>query len=82
MQEVELARKTVRAADNNDKLHAALHAKAKHAERIMVTNQGLAFENSSLRNDVDLAKESEVCTCSASILRRVCLSGETSRFHQ
>lgn len=60
LQEVELADKTVRAADNNDKLHAALQAKAKQAERMMVINQGLAFENSSLRNDVDLAKASEV----------------------
>lgn len=27
---------------------------------MMVTNQGLAFENRSLRNDLDLAKASEV----------------------
>lgn len=60
LQEVELADKTVRAADNNGKLHAALQAKAKQAERMMVANQGLAFENGSLRNDVDLAKASEV----------------------
>lgn len=59
-QEIELADKTVRAKDNNDKLHAALQAKAKQAERMMVANQGLAFENRSLRNDVDLATESEV----------------------
>ncbi|CAM9833495.1 unnamed protein product, partial [Hapterophycus canaliculatus] len=57
--EVELADKTVRAKDNNEKLHSALQAKAKQAERMMVTNQGLAFENRSLRNDLDLAKASE-----------------------
>lgn len=51
----------MRAADNNAKLHVALQAKAKQAERIMVANQGLTFENSTLRNDVDLAKVSEVC---------------------
>lgn len=62
---MELADKTVRAADNNGKLHAALQAKAKQAERMMVTNQGLAFENGSLRNDVDLAKASEVIFWSA-----------------
>lgn len=60
LQEVELADKTVRAADNNEKLHSALQAKAKQAERMMVVNQGLAFENTSLRNDVDLSKASEV----------------------
>lgn len=59
--EVELAERTVRAADNNAKLHVALQAKAKQAERMMVANQGLTFENSTLRNDVDLAKVSEVC---------------------
>ena len=59
-QEVELAERTVRAADNNAKLHVALQAKAKQAERMMVANQGLTFENSTLRNDVDLAKVSEV----------------------
>eukprot|EP00903_Cladosiphon_okamuranus_P009818 g9331.t1 len=57
--EIELADKTVRAKDNYEKLHAALHAKAKQAERMMVANQGLAFENRSLRNDVDLATASE-----------------------
>lgn len=60
MQEIELADKTVRAKDNNEKLHAALQAKARQAERMTVMNQGLAFENRSLRNDVDLAKASEV----------------------
>lgn len=50
----------MRAKDNNEKLHTALQAKAKQAERMMVANQGLAFENRSLRNDVDLAVESEV----------------------
>lgn len=60
VQEVELADKTVRAKDNNEKLHAALQAKAKQAERMMVMNQGLAFENRSLKNDLDLAKASEV----------------------
>lgn len=59
-QEIELADKTVRAKDSNEKLHAALQAKAKQAERMMVENQGLAFENRSLRNDVDLATASEV----------------------
>ena len=59
-QEIELSDKTVRAKDNNEKLHAALQAKAKQAERMMVSNQGLAFENRSLRNDVDLATASEV----------------------
>eukprot|EP00752_Nemacystus_decipiens_P004512 g4120.t1 len=58
--EIELADKTVRAKDNNEKLHAALQAKAKQAERMMVANQGLALENRSLRNDVDLATASEV----------------------
>ena len=62
VQEIELADKTVRAKDNNEKLHAALQAKAKQAERMMVANQGLAFENRSLRNDVDLATASEVRT--------------------
>ncbi|CBJ33834.1 conserved unknown protein [Ectocarpus siliculosus] len=57
--EVELADKTVRAKDNNDKLHAALQAKAKQAEQMMVMNQGLIFENRSLRNDLDLAEASE-----------------------
>lgn len=60
LQEVELAERTVRAADNNAKLHVALQAKAKQAERMMVANQGLTLENSTLRNDVDLAKVSEV----------------------
>lgn len=60
VQEIELADKTVRAKDNNEKLHAALQAKARQAERMTVMNQGLAFENRSLRNDVDLAKASEV----------------------
>lgn len=60
VQEIELADKTVRAKDNNEKLHVALQAKAKQAERMMVANQGLAFENRSLRNDVDLATASEV----------------------
>lgn len=50
----------MRAADNNAKLHVALQAKAKQAERMMVANQGLTLENSTLRNDVDLAKVSEV----------------------
>lgn len=59
LQEVELADKTVRAAENNEKLHFALQAKAKQAERLMIVNQGLAFENTNLRNDVDLAKASE-----------------------
>ncbi|CAM9952650.1 unnamed protein product, partial [Ectocarpus fasciculatus] len=59
-QEVELADKTVRAKDNNEKLHAALQAKAKQAEQMMVMNQGLIFENRSLRNDLDLAEASEV----------------------
>lgn len=60
VQEIELADKTVRAKDNNEKLHAALQAKARQAGRMTVMNQGLAFENRSLRNDVDLAKASEV----------------------
>lgn len=59
-QEVELADKTVRAKDNNDKLHAALQATAKQAEQMMVMNQGLIFESRSLRNDLDLAEASEV----------------------
>lgn len=50
----------MRAKNNNEKLHAALQAKAKQAERMMVANQGLAFESRSLRNDVDLATASEV----------------------
>ncbi|CAN0502017.1 unnamed protein product, partial [Ectocarpus sp. 8 AP-2014] len=58
-EEVELADKTVRAKDNNDKLHAALQAKAKQAEQMMVMNQGLIFENRGLRNDLDLAEASE-----------------------
>ncbi|CAN0299097.1 unnamed protein product, partial [Ectocarpus sp. 12 AP-2014] len=58
-EEVELADKTVRAKDNNEKLHAALQAKAKQAEQMMVMNQGLIFENRSLRNDLDLAEASE-----------------------
>ncbi|CAB1115296.1 unnamed protein product [Ectocarpus sp. CCAP 1310/34] len=57
--EVELADKTVRAKDNNENLHAALQAKAKQAERMMVMNQGLIFENRGLRNDLDLAEASE-----------------------
>lgn len=59
-QEVELADRTVRATHNNEKLHLALHAKAKQAERMMIVNQALAFENNNLRNDVDLAKAAEV----------------------
>lgn len=78
-QEVELADKTVRAKDNNEKLHAALQAKAKQAEQMMVMNQGLIFENRSLRNDLDLAEASEVQTNSYlgtfEPVRRRCMHG-------
>lgn len=60
IQEAELADKSARATENNEKLRVALQAKAKQAERMMVRNQGLAFENTSLRNEVELAKASEV----------------------
>lgn len=59
-QEAELAEKTLQAAEKNQKLHTLLHSKAKQAERMMIINQGLAFENSRIRNDIDLANISEV----------------------
>lgn len=59
-QEVEITDKTARAARNNDKLRAALQAKASQAQRLVVANQGLAFENVGLQKDIELAKASEV----------------------
>lgn len=63
LQGLELTDRTVRAVDNNEKLRIALQAKAKQAERMMLLNQGLAFENTDLRNDVELSKTSEVTRC-------------------